>query len=121
MNFRNLLMWGLIVLLTVGLFNVFQDQDRTKLQSTEAWLNVLRGMSLKLPKAFEENGLNEPTLKDIDEAAVIEGFKSLKYEKYIKWMNDHVPDTSADGISFVIETVGAKGGSKYEETKTTEC
>ena len=107
-------LYGIVMKALEGLY-------RTKLQSTEAWLNVLRGMSLKLPKAFEENGLNEPTLKDIDEAAVIEGFKSLKYEKYIKWMNDHVPDTSADGISFVIETVGAKGGSKYEETKTTEC
>ena len=50
----------------------------------------------------------EPTLKDIDEAAILEGFKTLKYEKYIKWMNDHVPDTSAEGISFIVETVLAK-------------
>lgn len=91
------------------------------MQGTETWLNILRGMSLKLPKVFEENGLHEPTLKDIDEAAIMEGFKSLKYEKYIKWMNDHVPDTSDDGISYVIETVGSKGGSKYDMTKGTEC
>ena len=25
MNFRNMIMWGLIVLLSVGLFNLFQD------------------------------------------------------------------------------------------------
>ena len=28
MNFRNLLMWGLIVLLSVGLFNLFQNPNR---------------------------------------------------------------------------------------------
>ena len=25
MNFRNIIMWGLIILLSVGLFNLFQD------------------------------------------------------------------------------------------------
>ena len=33
MNFRNLLMWGLIVLLSVGLFNLFQNPNKTDLQS----------------------------------------------------------------------------------------
>ena len=94
---------------------------RTKLENTEVWLDILRGMSLKLPKAFEENGLSEPTLKDIDEAAILEGFKTLKYEKYIKWMNDHVPDTSAEGISFIVETVPSKSGAKYDFTKEKEC
>ena len=28
MNFRNLLMWGLIVLLSVGLFNLFQNPNK---------------------------------------------------------------------------------------------
>ena len=32
MNFRNIIMWGLIVLLSVGLFNLFQDPRGTKLQ-----------------------------------------------------------------------------------------
>ena len=35
MNFRNLLMWGLIVLLSVGLFNLFQDPRETKLQTEQ--------------------------------------------------------------------------------------
>ena len=30
MNFRNLIMWGLIVLLSVGLFNLFQDPKGAK-------------------------------------------------------------------------------------------
>ena len=33
MNFRNLLMWGLIVLLSVGLFNLFQNPNRTEGQN----------------------------------------------------------------------------------------
>ena len=33
MNFRNLLMWGLIVLLSVGLFNLFQNPNRTETQN----------------------------------------------------------------------------------------
>ena len=33
MNFRNLLMWGLIVLLSVGLFNLFQNPNKPDLQS----------------------------------------------------------------------------------------
>ena len=32
MNFRNLLMWGLIVLLSVGLFNLFQNPNRVDSQ-----------------------------------------------------------------------------------------
>ena len=32
-------------------------------------------------------------------------------------MNDHVPDTSAEGISFTIETVPSKSGAKYDFTK----
>ena len=32
MNFRNIIMWGLIVLLSVGLFNLFQDPRGVKLQ-----------------------------------------------------------------------------------------
>ena len=28
MNFRNILMWGLIVLLSIGLFNIFQNPNR---------------------------------------------------------------------------------------------
>ena len=39
-------LYGIVMKALEGLY-------RTKLQSTEAWLNVLRGMSLKLPKAFE--------------------------------------------------------------------
>ncbi len=35
MNFRNLLMWGLIVLLTVGLFNLFQNPDRAESQGSQ--------------------------------------------------------------------------------------
>ena len=35
MNFRNLLMWGLIVLLSVGLFNLFQDPPRTRTQKEQ--------------------------------------------------------------------------------------
>ncbi len=35
MNFRNLLMWGLIVLLSVGLFNLFQNPNRTDVQSNK--------------------------------------------------------------------------------------
>ena len=30
MNFRNLLMWGLIVLLSVGLFNLFQNPSSSQ-------------------------------------------------------------------------------------------
>ena len=33
MNFRNLLMWGLIVLLSVGLFNLFQNPNKTKAEN----------------------------------------------------------------------------------------
>ena len=32
MNFRNIIMWGLIVLLSVGLFNLFQDPREARLQ-----------------------------------------------------------------------------------------
>ncbi len=35
MNFRNLLMWGLIVLLSVGLFNLFQNPNRVDAQSNK--------------------------------------------------------------------------------------
>ena len=35
MNFRNLLMWGLIVLLSVGLFNLFQGPNRTEISKNE--------------------------------------------------------------------------------------
>ncbi len=35
MNFRNLLMWGLIVLLSVGLFNLFQNPNKTDGQSNK--------------------------------------------------------------------------------------
>ncbi len=30
MNFRNIIMWGLIVLLSVGLFNLFQNPNKTQ-------------------------------------------------------------------------------------------
>ena len=33
MNFRNLLMWGLIVLLSVGLFNLFQNPNKTNAEN----------------------------------------------------------------------------------------
>ena len=33
MNLRNLLMWGLIVLLSVGLFNLFQNTNKTNEQA----------------------------------------------------------------------------------------
>ena len=35
MNFRNLIMWGLIVLLSVGLFNLFQDPRAAKSQNEQ--------------------------------------------------------------------------------------
>ena len=35
MNFRNLLMWGLIILLSVGLFNLFQNPDRTNTNNNQ--------------------------------------------------------------------------------------
>ena len=35
MNFRNLIMWGLIVLLSIGLFNVFQDPRAGQTQSEQ--------------------------------------------------------------------------------------
>ena len=35
MNFRNLIMWGLIVLLSVGLFNLFQDPRAGKTQNEQ--------------------------------------------------------------------------------------
>ncbi len=35
MNFRNVLMWGLIILLSVGLFNLFQNPDRANLNSNQ--------------------------------------------------------------------------------------
>ena len=35
MNFRNLLMWGLIILLSVGLFNLFQNHERTNQNSNQ--------------------------------------------------------------------------------------
>ena len=35
MNFRNLLMWGLIVLLSVGLFNLFQNPNKTNEQGNK--------------------------------------------------------------------------------------
>ena len=28
MNFKNLIMWGIIVMLSVGLFNLFQNPDK---------------------------------------------------------------------------------------------
>ena len=33
MNFRNFLMWGLIVLLSIGLFNLFQNPKQNTAQS----------------------------------------------------------------------------------------
>ena len=42
MNFRNLLMWGLIVLLSVGLFNLFQNPDRANSNINQiAFSNIL--------------------------------------------------------------------------------
>ena len=35
MNFKNLAMWGIIVLLSVGLFNMFQNQDKIGLSKTK--------------------------------------------------------------------------------------
>ena len=35
MNLRNLLMWGLIVLLSVGLFNIFQNPNKVDAQSNQ--------------------------------------------------------------------------------------
>ncbi len=35
MNFRNLLMWGLIILLSVGLFNLFQNPDQANNQTNK--------------------------------------------------------------------------------------
>ena len=35
MNFRNIIMWGLIVLLSVGLFNLFQDPRGAKVQNEQ--------------------------------------------------------------------------------------
>ena len=35
MNFRNIIMWGLIVLLSVGLFNVFQDPKNVRSQTDQ--------------------------------------------------------------------------------------
>ncbi len=35
MNFRNLVMWGIIVLLSVGLFNMFQNPDKISNQKNE--------------------------------------------------------------------------------------
>ena len=35
MNFRNIIMWGLIVLLSVGLFNLFQNPNRTDIANNE--------------------------------------------------------------------------------------
>ena len=35
MNFRNVLMWGLIILLSVGLFNLFQNPERANQNSNQ--------------------------------------------------------------------------------------
>ena len=49
MNFRNLVMWGIIVLLSVGLFNMFQDpnkissENRKKDQKTYSHLSGFEG------------------------------------------------------------------------------
>ena len=78
-------------------------------------------MSLKLPKAFESNGLKEPTLKDIDEGAVMEGLKAVTYQKYKQWMDSHVPDKSSQTAVFVVETMDKKENAKYEMTKSIDC
>ena len=33
MNFKNLIMWAIIVLLSVGLFNMFQDPNKIKTET----------------------------------------------------------------------------------------
>ena len=35
MNFKNLIMWAIIVLLSVGLFNMFQDPKKSHLKKME--------------------------------------------------------------------------------------
>jgi predicted Zn-dependent peptidase len=94
---------------------------KTHLQNIEEWFGILRGMSLKLPKAFESNGLKEPTLKDIDEGAVMEGLKAVTYQKYKQWMDSHVPDKSSQTAVFVVETMDKKENAKYEMTKSIDC
>ena len=78
-------------------------------------------MALRLPNSFKLNGLSEPTLKDIDEGAVLEGLKSVTYAKYKEWMGAHVPDKTAEGSTFLIETVGLASDAQYAETKGSDC
>ena len=93
----------------------------TNLQNADSWLGILRGMALRLPNSFKLNGLSEPTLKDIDEGAVLEGLKSVTYAKYKEWMGAHVPDKTAEGSTFLIETVGLASDAQYAETKGSDC
>ena len=44
MNFRNLMMWGVIVLLVVGLFQLFQNPKKTVANNTISFSNFLENV-----------------------------------------------------------------------------
>ena len=66
MNFRNIIMWGLIVLLSVGLFNLFQDPRGVRTQSDQiAFSEFLKEVDTGRVVQVEIKGNNiEGTLAD---------------------------------------------------------
>ena len=60
MNLRNLLMWGLIVLLSIGLFNIFQNPNKVNDQANNIAFSKLKkilklsNISLKKIPRIEE-------------------------------------------------------------------
>ena len=70
MNFRNLLMWGLIVLLSVGLFNLFQNPNKIDEQGNKI--------------AFSK------FLQEVDDGRVIE----------VQIQGDNISGTLSDGSKF---------------------
>ena len=66
MNFRNIIMWGLIVLLSVGLFNLFQDPRGVRVQSDQiAFSEFLKEVDTGRVVQVEIKGNNiEGTLSD---------------------------------------------------------
>ncbi len=99
MNFRNLIMWGLIILLSVGLFNLFQDPRGVRTQSDQiAFSEFLKEVDTGRVVQVEIKGNNiEGTLSD-----------GSKFKTYSPNYPELVDKLNSKGINIVASPVEDK-------------
>jgi hypothetical protein len=91
---------------------------RAKFQSTEPWLELLRGMSLSLPanmaKAIGKAAGDETTMRDVREASLLEELQVLTYKEFTRWTQKNAPPSSIELVALksIVETVDDRGAKE---------